>query len=129
VCVEHRRYYRNQFIFNFCLVLEDDVEFSGYVTIVRKLATMFRNLEEQTMFLSKEEDDKMWEAVTGRDSLSEDSLDLSEVKKASQKSPHFVVGGKIYALCEMIFEDLNNYCECMIPIGKMSIHHRIWKHC
>jgi len=25
--------------------------------------------------------------------------------------------GKVYALCEMILEDLNNYCECMIPIG------------
>ena len=26
-------------------------------------------------------------------------------------------GKKVYALCEMIMEDLNNYCECMIPIG------------
>lgn len=116
VCVEHPRYYRNQFIFNFCLVLEDDIEFSGYVTIVRKLATMFRNLEEQIMFLSKEEDDKLWKAVTGGDTLSDDSLDLTDENKTSHKSPHFVVGGKIYALCEMIFEDLNNYCECMIPI-------------
>jgi len=72
------------------------------------------------MFLSKEEDDKLWESVTGGDSLSEDSFDLTEDKKVSQRSPHFVVGGKIYALCEMIFEDLNNYCECMIPIGKLS---------
>jgi hypothetical protein len=25
--------------------------------------------------------------------------------------------GKVYSLCEMLMEDLNNYCECMIPIG------------
>ncbi|KAF2666605.1 nitrogen permease regulator 2 [Microthyrium microscopicum] len=114
VCVEHSRYFRNQFIFNFCLVLEDDAEFSGYVTIVRKLATLFRNLEEQSMFLSKEENDELWEAVTSNDTAIDDSI--SEDTKVSQKSPHFVLGGKIYALREMIFEDLNNYCECMIPI-------------
>jgi hypothetical protein len=26
-------------------------------------------------------------------------------------------GSKVYALCEMVLEDLNNYAECMIPIG------------
>jgi len=29
--------------------------------------------------------------------------------------------GKVYALCEMVLEDLNNYCECMIPIGTSLI--------
>jgi nitrogen permease regulator 2-like protein len=28
---------------------------------------------------------------------------------------------KVYALCEMILEDLNNYSECMIPIGEWTI--------
>jgi hypothetical protein len=32
------------------------------------------------------------------------------------------VGGKIYALCEMVLEDLNNYAECMIPIGTSTSH-------
>jgi hypothetical protein len=27
------------------------------------------------------------------------------------------MGSKVYALCEMVLEDLNNYAECMIPIG------------
>jgi hypothetical protein len=27
-------------------------------------------------------------------------------------------GSKVYALCEMVLEDLNNYAECMIPIGE-----------
>jgi hypothetical protein len=25
--------------------------------------------------------------------------------------------GKVHSLCETLMEDLNNYCECMIPIG------------
>lgn len=28
--------------------------------------------------------------------------------------------GKIYSLCEMLMEDLNNYCECMIPIDEIN---------
>jgi hypothetical protein len=28
---------------------------------------------------------------------------------------------KVYALCEMVLEDLNNYNECMIPIGKFRL--------
>ena len=27
-------------------------------------------------------------------------------------------GSKVFALCEMLLEDLNNYAECMIPIGE-----------
>lgn len=122
VCVEHERYLRNQFIFNFCLVLDEDAEFSGYVTIVRKLATLFRNLEEQSMFLSKEEDEILWEAVTSGDSFCDHEVDNTpEAQKITQRSPHVVGGRKIYALCEMIFEDLNNYCECMIPIGMLPL--------
>lgn len=28
--------------------------------------------------------------------------------------------GKLYSLCEMLMEDLNNYCECMIPIDELN---------
>ncbi|KAI5299017.1 hypothetical protein KEM56_003597, partial [Ascosphaera pollenicola] len=28
--------------------------------------------------------------------------------------------GKIHGLCETLMEDLNNYCECMIPIGEVD---------
>jgi hypothetical protein len=123
VCVEHQRYVRNQYIFNLCLVLHEDAEFSGHVTIVRKLATLFRNLEEQSMFLSMEEDREALDATAGH--LSVDELDLGAGAGSSsgpeRQTGHFLPGGKIYALCEMIFEDLNNYCECMIPIGEFFL--------
>jgi len=98
------------------LVLDEDAEFSGYVTIVRKLAILFRNLEEQSMFLSREEEK---EAIDAAGNLSDDELDLHHSRSVDIPS-HYQPSGKIYSLCEMIFEDLNNYCECMIPIGTFS---------
>ena len=65
-------------------MLAEDAEFSSYIPVVRKLNTLFRSLEEQSQFLS-------------RDGSAPDS-------------------GKIYALCEILLEDLNNYSEAMIPI-------------
>ncbi|KAI9879158.1 MAG: Nitrogen permease regulator 2 [Pleopsidium flavum] len=96
VCITHHKYDRNEFIFNFCLVLEDGgshtsgndhddpVDVNSYLSVVKKLARLMRGLEEQGEFLSKD---------------------------ASAPGT-----GKVYALCEMVLEDLNNYCECMIPI-------------
>lgn len=82
VCLEDRRYDRNEFIFNFCLVVDEDAEFSTYKSVARKLAKLFKALEEQSCFLSEEE-----------------------------------TRAGVYALIEQVLEDLNNYSECMIPIG------------
>lgn len=46
-------------------------------------------------------------------SLEEQSKFLSEDTSASGT-------GKIYSLCEMLMEDLNNYAECMIPIDEVN---------
>jgi hypothetical protein len=56
-----------------------------------------RNLEEQAGWLSKEERREGW-------------------IKAGERG----YGGdnRVFAICEMVLEDLNCYCECMIPIGK-----------
>lgn len=54
VCLEDRRYERNEFIFNFTLVLDQDAEFNTYKSVVRKLAKLFKALEEQSGFLSNE---------------------------------------------------------------------------
>ncbi|MCJ1467726.1 Nitrogen permease regulator 2 [Pseudocyphellaria aurata] len=84
VCLPSPLYPRNEFLFNFCLVLDSATEFSAHLTVTLKLATLLRTLEEQSRFLSRD---------------------------ASPPNT-----GKIYALCEILLEDLNNYCESMIPI-------------
>jgi hypothetical protein len=133
ICIEHQRYDRNQFIFNLAMVLDEDADFSGHMSVVRKLASMFRNLEEQSQFLSGEEAGAIWDSAdlaelpsffgeeksesAGSDVALSDANPLSGSGLLSHYEAS--LGGKVYALCEMIMEDLNNYCECMIPIGEM----------
>lgn len=88
ICMKSPRYDRNEFIFNFCLVLAEEEDFSSYKSVVQKLADLMHGLEEQNGFLSRDH------------------------SKSGE--------GKVYSLCETLMEDLNNYCECMIPIDELN---------
>lgn len=90
ICLTSSHYPRNEFIFNFALVLGDPstIDVPSYKSVVKKLAHLMRSLEEQSRFLS-------------------DDTSLPNA-------------GKIYSLCEMLMGDLNNYCECMIPIDELN---------
>jgi nitrogen permease regulator 2-like protein len=136
------KYGRNQFIFNFALVIDEDLDdWGSYASVVRKLGRLLRALEEQGGFLSKEEDPSWFEDnedesgtigkldVSRQDKLSHPKDDESDndgqphpvrktVPVASRTGAPRGSSSKVYALCEMILEDLNNYYECMIPIGE-----------
>lgn len=86
ICIKSPEYDRNEYIFNFCLVLPLEVEPMAYQSVANKLASLFHALESQSRFLSQD-----------------------------ASAPNT---GKIYALCEILLEDLNNYCETMVPIDK-----------
>ena len=90
VCIKGEHYPRNEFIFNFALVLSppDTTDVPSYKSVVTKLAHLMRGLEEQTKFLSED-----------------------------TSSPG---SGKIYSLCETLMGDLNSYAECMIPIDEVN---------
>jgi nitrogen permease regulator 2-like protein len=90
VCLTSPSYPRNEFIFNFAIVLShaESPDVNAYKSVVTKLAHLMRSLEEQSHFLS-------------RDTSAPGT-------------------GKLYSLCEMLMEDLNNYCECMIPIDDLN---------
>ncbi|KAG9383053.1 Nitrogen permease regulator 2 [Pyrenophora tritici-repentis] len=107
VCIREGKYSRNEFIFNFAIVIgENERDWACYGEVVRKLGRLLRGLEEQGGFLSKEEVG-VWDDEGGyTNAIPDDS------------AGEFGVGGgsKVYALCEMVLEDLNNYAECMIPI-------------
>lgn len=71
----------------------------AYGEVVRKVGRLLRGLEEQSGFVSREEDGMgVWD----------DGCGFGEGVPG---------GSKVHALCEMVLEDLNNYAECMIPIG------------
>jgi hypothetical protein len=99
VCIREGKYSRNEFIFNFAVVIgESEEDWACYGEVVRKLGRLLRGLEEQGGFLSKEEEG-VWDVDDGKGMEG------------------WEAGSKVYALCEMVLEDLNNYAECMIPIG------------
>lgn len=96
VCVvDPSKYDRNEYIFNFSLVVDDDADTSGYEDVVRMLASLFEDLETQESLLSSE-----------------------KLRVADENTrEHGLIGGRVFAICEMVLEDLNNYCEFMMPIG------------
>lgn len=107
MCIKGERYSRNEFIFNLAIVVsEAEQDWACYGEVVRKLGRLLRGLEEQGGFLSREEDG-VWDDYGDREEGA------------------FSGGGgsKVYALCEMVLEDLNNYAECMIPIGELCIRY------
>lgn len=75
-------------MFNFCIVIGTDVDKVPYEAVVRRLASTFTEMEVQNQFLSLE-----------GGSNSQDRRSIA-------------------ALLEIIKEDLNNYNECMIPVGR-----------
>lgn len=120
MCIKgQEKYERNEFIFNFAIVIsENETDWACYGQVVRKLGRLLRGLEEQGGFLSKEEDgvwddDNVGLGIGVGGAGSDDSMG----------GCGFGVGNssKVYALCEMVLEDLNNYAECMIPIGKRFV--------
>ncbi|KAI1262874.1 nitrogen permease regulator 2 [Xylariaceae sp. FL1019] len=54
VSIPHERYHRNEFIFNFGLVIESDVDHIPYERLVRRLAVTFAEMERQNGYLSSE---------------------------------------------------------------------------
>ncbi|KAK7961607.1 tumor suppressor candidate 4 protein [Apiospora aurea] len=54
VSIPHERYHRNEFIFNFGLVVESDCDFLPYEKLVRRLAVTFAEMERQNGYLRTE---------------------------------------------------------------------------
>ena len=88
ICLYSEKYERNEFIFSFSLVLHHRTATPAYASVVSKLAELFKRLEEDSLFLSRD-----------------------------TSTPNT---GRLYALCEILLEDLNNYCETMIPIDAFN---------
>jgi len=100
---DQAKYRRNEFIFNFCVVVEEGVERVPYERVVRRLAVTFAEMEKQDGYLSGQD---------GRGHRRSDG----DVGTGSVDE----LGGRrsVDGLLEIIREDLNNYGECMIPVGK-----------
>ena len=90
VCIKGEHYARNEFIFNFAFVLSTPDAVD--VSSYKSVITKLAHLMR---------------------SLEEQSRFLSD-------DTSLPGSGRIYSLCEMLMEDLNNYAECMIPIDEVN---------
>ncbi|TAQ86613.1 hypothetical protein B7494_g5082 [Chlorociboria aeruginascens] len=95
ICITDPKYARNEFMFNFSIVLRADIDEIPYEAVVRRLASTFAELEVQNGFLS---------GVGG-----DENADESKERCRS-----------IEALIEIVKEDLNNFNECMIPVDNAN---------
>ncbi|KAK3987015.1 nitrogen permease regulator 2 [Cladorrhinum sp. PSN332] len=115
VSIPSPRYDRNEFIFNFGLVVDHDVDQVPYERVVRRLAVTFAEMERQSGYLSLAEGA---EAAGGTGIMSHQGWSNNNSKGGSEGT-----GGERYkerrpieSLLEIVKEDLNNYGECMIPV-------------
>lgn len=114
--------------------MESDVDQAPYENVVRRIAATFAEMEKQSGYLSQdlERDEKGNEKGEGdekgnekeeRDEKGDKKREGDE--KGNEKGKGESVGGgfkstrrSIQSLLEIVKEDLNNYGECMIPVGK-----------
>jgi nitrogen permease regulator 2-like protein len=128
VVIFDQRYDRNEFIFNFGLVVESSASGSSgsgvdqvpYERVVRRLAATFAEMEKQNRYLSQDQEHRPLEDRT------DDGLDPLQGPIGSYRRR------PISSLLEIIKEDLNNYGECMIPVDdantinmKLFPHHTV----
>ncbi|KAI0473370.1 nitrogen permease regulator 2-domain-containing protein [Xylariaceae sp. FL0804] len=106
VSIPHERYHRNEFIFNFGLVVDEadaDSRRHGqmvpYERLVRRLAVTFAEMERQAAYLS---------SPPRGGSGGEDGGGGGGGGDDGRRP--------IESLLEIVKEDLNNYGECMIPV-------------
>ncbi|KAK3950998.1 nitrogen permease regulator 2 [Pseudoneurospora amorphoporcata] len=124
VSIPDPRYDRNEFIFNFGLVISCDVvDQTPYERVVRRLAATFAEMEKQDGYLSQDAATRGGAvAVHGYGNGGGRWVDGDGNEMVSMRRP-------IESLLEIVKEDLNNYGECMIPIDDANtINMKLFPH-
>ncbi|CAI4059769.1 nitrogen permease regulating protein NPR2 SKDI_05G0090 [Saccharomyces kudriavzevii IFO 1802] len=139
-------YARNFFSFNFVFVFPYDCETSPYEPAITRLGKMFKVLEEQNQLLSKSEKDAVFfdlkalenstitPSTAGAPTTSNPSSNTTPTYPTSDKDAKDLRSSRyndltkdlglpessfsIQDLLMRIFQDLNNYSECLIPIDE-----------
>ena len=102
------KYARNEYIFNFCMVIEERVEFSAYEKAVKIIVKTLTDAEEQEDFMLEDEE------RSERETQHAEDLD-EELRHVP----------KMRMLCENVLWDLNRYGECIIPLSEFKPY--CWK--
>lgn len=125
VTVNSPIYARNFFSFNFVFVFQYDCETSPYEPAIARLGKMFKVLEEQNLILSKAEKDPVF-YQHGPEGVPQDvkaksekgTLNVSRTQ-SNVRDEHTESCDNEFSLEDLVlrvYQDLNNYSECLIPI-------------
>ncbi|KAM3533361.1 hypothetical protein MY4038_003368 [Beauveria bassiana] len=123
VVIAHTKYLRNEFIFNFGLLVEADADHAAYERVVRCLAATFSEMEKQNEYLSLGQDARpVISAAAAAAAAAAATGHGGDYEAAAARRP-------IESLLEIIKEDLNNYGECMIPVDEANtINMKLFPH-
>lgn len=136
-------YARNSFNFNFCFVFNYELgDVSPYEPAIKRMGQMFQVLEEQNFILSKldkensfykdmrnnasdldtttlkiDEYDLELYANRGQSSMVENDASVNAPGHSKTKK---ITLSSIESLIQQIYQDLNNYSECCIPLDSSN---------
>ncbi|CAI5758679.1 unnamed protein product [Candida verbasci] len=141
VNMQSEYYSRNSFSFNFCFVFRYGIgDVSPYESAIKKMGEMFQVLEEQNKILSKldkenifcknrnlrnEEKSKKVDLESYTTTIENYDQEVSTPNDASMNAPGHsktkqITLSSIESLIQQIYQDLNNYSECCIPLDNSN---------
>lgn len=135
VNIENGDYSRNSFNFNFGFVFPYDSDTTPYEPAIKRMGKMFRVLEEQSFILSKLDKKLSFYPRDENSKVLIPSLISGEFNNNSKTTNHnnnnnVITPGhsrikkinlsSIESLIHQIYQDLNNYSECCIPLDSAN---------
>ncbi|CUM67733.1 uncharacterized protein PRCAT00005438001 [Priceomyces carsonii] len=126
VNIENSDYSRNSFNFNFCFVFPYDSDTTPYESAIERMGKMFRVLEEQNFILSKlERDHSFFKRKENSPMVKNNLFEISFNDDHMMNTPGLyrtqrITLTSIESLIHQIFQDLNNYSECCIPLDSAN---------
>ena len=132
----NEQYARNSFSFNFCFVFSYETgDVKPYESAIRRMGHMFGVLEEQNRLLSKlDKDNSFYKSLEqiqkekkSSTSLNSANLDVFGVESLDNRlnepghaKTKEISLSSIESLITQIYQDLNNYSECCIPLDNSN---------
>lgn len=116
VNIEGSRYSRNSFNFNFCFVFPYNANTIPYESAIGRMGKMFQALEEQSNLLSKLDKDLVFFSGEYDKRNLQNGIEYTPGHERIQK----ILLLSIESLIHQVYQDLNNYSECCIPIDSST---------
>lgn len=120
VRIENERYSRNSFNFNFCFVFPYDFgDVKPYEPAITWIGKMFQALEEQSFMLSRLDDIGVFFKEEHQLKVKEEEEEEKAMAPGHRKTKRITLSS-IESLLHQIYQDLNNFSECCIPLNSAS---------